>query len=126
MKTSLKNLLVRKPAAQVGPLRTKRTYLTLLFALAALASLIAATATQAQVVAKYKPLPAGVAVKPRENALPSFPLGPAGNLQREIVALTNKARQEAGLKPLRVNRVLTTVAQGHALNMAREDKMSHE
>lgn len=51
--------------------------------------------------------------------------GSALQMQREIVALTNKARQQAGLKPLQVKGVLTLVAQKHAINMASQNKMSH-
>jgi uncharacterized protein YkwD len=40
--------------------------------------------------------------------------------------LTNKARAEAKLSQLTVNPLLCKVARQHSLNMARQEKMSHD
>lgn len=130
----------------MNPIRQKnhRSFaITLLGALALAIIGITVTAGQAQVaykakplpsktvvkpngiVSQTKPLPSNIVAKPGGNVLSEFPVGAAGKLQREIVALTNQARQQAGLKPLQVKRVLTFAAQRHALNMAGKGQMSH-
>lgn len=45
--------------------------------------------------------------------------------ERGIIDLTNQARVEAGLAPLRVSTSLTAAARLHAGNMARLDRMEH-
>jgi uncharacterized protein YkwD len=42
-----------------------------------------------------------------------------------MVRLTNNARAQRNLKPLRVNAELVKVARSHALRMARENKLYH-
>lgn len=43
----------------------------------------------------------------------------------KILELTNKARAEEGLKPLRMSPVLTRAARNHSRNMAKQDKLEH-
>jgi uncharacterized protein YkwD len=45
--------------------------------------------------------------------------------EAKILELTNKARKEKKLKPLRVSRVLTEVARKHSANMAKQGKLEH-
>src|SRR5205085_10934710 len=48
------------------------------------------------------------------------------DIERQVVDLTNHARQEAGLAPLKVNASLVSAAQIHARDMARLDLMEHD
>lgn len=43
-----------------------------------------------------------------------------------IFELTNKAREENKLPPLKPNAILTQVARAHSANMAKQQKMEHE
>jgi uncharacterized protein YkwD len=47
-------------------------------------------------------------------------------LEEEVVARINQIRQDEGLKPLRVNCTLTTIARGFSRQMATENFFSHE
>jgi uncharacterized protein YkwD len=46
--------------------------------------------------------------------------------EKALIELTNKSRAEAKLPPLKVNPLLCKVARQHNLNMAKQEKMSHE
>lgn len=43
----------------------------------------------------------------------------------KILELTNKARADEGVKPLRMSPVLTRAARNHSRNMAKQDKLEH-
>jgi uncharacterized protein YkwD len=47
-------------------------------------------------------------------------------VESAIIRLTNAERKKAELEPLRASKMLTEAARGHARNMARQRKMSHE
>jgi len=63
------------------------------------------------------------AVEPAAPPPPSAPLTP---LLRQVLNLTNAARQQLSLAPLRINTTLSEVAQQHSQAMAVEDFFSHE
>jgi uncharacterized protein YkwD len=46
--------------------------------------------------------------------------------EQTIFDLTNKAREQEKLPPLKVNAVLVKVARAHSANMAKQEKMAHE
>lgn len=46
--------------------------------------------------------------------------------EKTLLELTNKERAKEGLKPLRWNAMLGTVARGHAQNMAKQKKEVHD
>jgi uncharacterized protein YkwD len=46
--------------------------------------------------------------------------------EKKILELTNKARQEEKLPPLKLNAVLVKVARAHSANMAKHEEMAHE
>jgi uncharacterized protein YkwD len=46
--------------------------------------------------------------------------------EKEIFDLTNAARKDQQLEPLRVNATLMKCARQHSLNMAKQAKMAHE
>ena len=45
--------------------------------------------------------------------------------EKKIFELTNKAREEEKLPPLKLNVLLIKVARGHSANMAKQEKMEH-
>jgi uncharacterized protein YkwD len=46
--------------------------------------------------------------------------------EQRIFDLTNKAREEEKLPPLKLNATLVKVARAHSTNMAKQEKMAHE
>jgi uncharacterized protein YkwD len=46
--------------------------------------------------------------------------------EQTIFDLTNKAREEEKLPPLKLNPLLTRIARAHSANMAKQGKLSHE
>lgn len=53
----------------------------------------------------------------------------AGNLskiEQELVELTNKERTTMNIRQLKVNPTLMKVARAHALNMAKQNQLSHD
>lgn len=46
-------------------------------------------------------------------------------LEKEIVALTNQARQKAGLQPLKINLTLVGAARAQCTNMIAANQLSH-
>jgi uncharacterized protein YkwD len=46
--------------------------------------------------------------------------------EKELLDLTNKARKEAKLPPLRPNETLIKVARAHSANMAKQEKLNHD
>ena len=47
-------------------------------------------------------------------------------IEKAILELTNREREEAGLKPLRANEKLFRAARTHSANMARQGRLAHE
>jgi uncharacterized protein YkwD len=45
--------------------------------------------------------------------------------EKKIFELTNKAREEEKLPPLKLNALLIKVARSHSANMAKQEKMEH-
>lgn len=67
---------------------------------------------------------AQTAAKPTATA--SSPVStPAGTFQEQVVALVNKERAKAGLKPLAVDAALTKAAQAKAKDMSDNNYFSH-
>jgi uncharacterized protein YkwD len=46
-------------------------------------------------------------------------------VEQKLLDLTNEARKEAGLKPLRPNATLLKLARDHSANMAKQRKLDH-
>src|SRR3712207_5812861 len=51
--------------------------------------------------------------------------GTGSAVQQEIIRYTNRERARRGLPPRRENGWLNSAARGHALNMARQSRLSH-
>ncbi|NJO40709.1 MAG: CAP domain-containing protein [Cyanobacteria bacterium CRU_2_1] len=68
-----------------------------------------------------------LAVNPVAETLATEPpITPSsGSLIDQVLALTNTHRQQAGLKPLRLNANLSTAAQSHSQDMALSDYFDH-
>lgn len=68
-----------------------------------------------------------IAVDPKtvELALTQPSSSSANSLAEQVVALVNEQRQQAGLKPMRLNSLLTTSAQAHSQDMALNDFFGH-
>jgi uncharacterized protein YkwD len=47
-------------------------------------------------------------------------------VEKQLLALTNKARKDAKLPPLRPNETLFQVARAHSKNMAKQQKAEHD
>jgi uncharacterized protein YkwD len=57
-----------------------------------------------------------------EKDSPPFKMSP---VEEKLLALINKEREKAELKPLRPNPLLFKVARAHSANMARQQKLDH-
>lgn len=63
------------------------------------------------------------AVRSDEPASPKFQLD---KLEKKLLELTNLARKNEELPPLKANPVLFKVARAHSANMAKQGKMEHD
>lgn len=75
-------------------------------------------------------LPAAEVAKPapQKQPIPAGKSVEADTLSRaetEVLRITNKERQDAGLGPLTINATLMKAARQHSANMARQRKMDH-
>jgi len=65
--------------------------------------------------------------EPTELASAPAPLAaPTASLADQVLALVNKERQAAGVKPLRLNAQLTSAAEAHSQDMALNDYLAHQ
>jgi uncharacterized protein YkwD len=63
----------------------------------------------------------------QQNVAVTQSTAPSGNsLIDQVLSLVNGQRQQAGLKPLRLNSLLTASAQAHSQDMALNDFFSHQ
>jgi uncharacterized protein YkwD len=83
----------------------------------------AALAVLAACSSQPKPAPAPPAASKERPAKPSAPARvKVSGLERELIDATNAYRREKGLETLKPSVKLISIAQGHARNMARQDK----
>jgi uncharacterized protein YkwD len=85
-----------------------------------LVSLAVLLAAMTAVLAQEKTTPPADKGKNKDSA------GKLNADEKALVELTNKTRAEAKLSQLKINPLLCKVARQHTLNMAKQEKMSHE